>query len=310
MSHQAVNWAIEQRAGGPSAKTVLWSIANYADENWCAWPSQDRISNESEQSSDTVQRRIRDLEMLGLVRRIRLRFAGRRSVNFYILKPSFYFGAPSNEIEPLFPRGYSIAPDDDAADCGIVDSTKTPVESAVSRSDDAANDAANDAATVRSQNLGTIEGGGGGVAPAREAISEECFEIVRDVGRRCGYAEPIDWPPKWSQAAYRVQDWLRAGWQRDDIVAAVTETMASKRDGPPNSINYFDKPIANWIARRDQPLPPIKPLKEVKDAKRVEKSSSADWRASRDNWRAAAAELGAAVDAIDGAPNPGGEGRS
>ena len=78
MSHQAVNWAIEQKAGGPAPKATLWSIANYANEHWCAWPSQKTICNESEQSPDSVQRWVRFIEENGLVRRIPLRFAGRR----------------------------------------------------------------------------------------------------------------------------------------------------------------------------------------------------------------------------------------
>jgi hypothetical protein len=110
LSAQAMAWAIGQRAGGPSGKVVLWSIANYANQHWCAWPSQKLIVDESEQSADSVQRRIPELEALGLVRRVPLRFAGRKTVDFYILPPSPWFGASLVEIEPLLPRGCTVDP--------------------------------------------------------------------------------------------------------------------------------------------------------------------------------------------------------
>jgi hypothetical protein len=50
MSFQAVTWAIEQKTGSPSAKAALWSIANYANENWVAYPKQETIARDSEQS--------------------------------------------------------------------------------------------------------------------------------------------------------------------------------------------------------------------------------------------------------------------
>jgi len=36
MSYQAMAWAIEQDVESPSARCVLMSIANYANEDWCA----------------------------------------------------------------------------------------------------------------------------------------------------------------------------------------------------------------------------------------------------------------------------------
>lgn len=288
MSHQATAWAIEQRTGGPSPKATLWSIANYANENWCSWPSQRTLGEESEQSPDTVQRRIRDLEDQGLVRRIPLHYAGRRSVDFFILKPSPYFSAELGQIEPLFPRGYSAAPSHSAAaDCGNGNGPKTPIPSDVPRSDAAANAAANAAALVRQpMNLRTKEGGLGGVARASGGLPPECIEIAREVGAVCGYPAPIDWPAKWQQAPYRVLTWISAGWSRENIVAACTEAMAGKRDGPPLSINYFDKPIAKWIARRDQPLPQVK-VQERETIHVVRKTDNP----ARDEFRSALDEL-------------------
>jgi hypothetical protein len=125
MSFQAVTWAIGQTAGGPSAKAVLWAIANYANERWCAWPSQVRIAEESEQSPDTVQRRLGELEARGIIRRIPLRFAGRKTVDFIILAPSPFFASGTDELQDLLPRGCVVDPKYVAADCGS-DENATP----------------------------------------------------------------------------------------------------------------------------------------------------------------------------------------
>lgn len=105
-----MTWAISQKTGSPSAKTVLWSIANYANERWVCWPGQTLIVQESEQSHDSVQRRLTDLEALGLIRRIPLKVSGRKTVDFYILQPSPLFVAEIAEIEFYLPRGFAIDP--------------------------------------------------------------------------------------------------------------------------------------------------------------------------------------------------------
>lgn len=261
MSHQAVNWAIEQRAGGPSPKATLWSIANYANENWCSWPSQKTIAEESEQSLDTVQRRVRDLEDMGLVRRIPLHFAGRRSVDFFILKPSSFFGSSLDDIEPLLPRGYVIAPNHAAATCGSVDDDKTATESGVSGPDAAANAAANAAATVRQQeNLGTKEGGDGHDARARGGLTPEAHTLSADIAKLCGH-DIAFLPPRWARDGARIaQAWLDAGYSTDMMFDEVRLIMARKRDGKPENLTYFDKPFAREHALRAQPhqVPTVK----------------------------------------------------
>lgn len=142
MSFQASTWAIEQRTGSPSAKSTLWSIANYANEYWCSFPKQETISWDSEQSVDSVGKRIGDLVAHGLVRRIKLKRYGRRTHDFLILQPSRLFGAPLEEIIPHLPSGCEVMIDrsaashdtdsDAAADCGSVDQEKSGLETAVS----------------------------------------------------------------------------------------------------------------------------------------------------------------------------------
>lgn len=143
MSFQAVTWAIAQQTGSPSAKAALWSIANYANDLCCAWPRQEVIAADSEQSPDSVQRRIADLIDKGLIRRLKLRRFGRRTHDFLILAPSPLFGAPLDEIRPHLPASCDLmteiaAEADAAADCGSVAGADVAVESANPDADAAA----------------------------------------------------------------------------------------------------------------------------------------------------------------------------
>lgn len=70
MSVQAISWALSVKTGDPSAKVVLVALANYADDRGRCWPAQSTIAEQTEQSVDTVQRRIKDLENLGLLQRM------------------------------------------------------------------------------------------------------------------------------------------------------------------------------------------------------------------------------------------------
>jgi pyocin large subunit-like protein len=71
MSWEASTWALSQKTGSPSGKAVLLFLANYADDKGRCWPSQNTIAKQTEQSIDTVQRRIKKLEERGLLARNR-----------------------------------------------------------------------------------------------------------------------------------------------------------------------------------------------------------------------------------------------
>ncbi|MCD0417271.1 helix-turn-helix domain-containing protein [Rubrivivax sp. JA1024] len=68
MSWQATAWAAKQATGSPSRKLLLLALANYADPAGRAYPSQDTLARDTEQSVDTVQRQIKQLVNLGLIR--------------------------------------------------------------------------------------------------------------------------------------------------------------------------------------------------------------------------------------------------
>lgn len=64
-----MKWAADQTTGDPGCKALLFALANYAGENGACFPTQDRLSGDTEQSVDTVQRKLRRLEAMGYVYR-------------------------------------------------------------------------------------------------------------------------------------------------------------------------------------------------------------------------------------------------
>jgi uncharacterized protein YdaU (DUF1376 family) len=88
-------------------------------------------------------------------------------------------------------------------------------------------------------------------------VSPEASRIADEVARLSGIGEPLDWPPGWCGAPMRVQAWLAQGWTEAPILAAVRGAIAKKRDGPPHSIQYFERPIAKLIAEQAAPLPNV-----------------------------------------------------
>lgn len=89
----------------------------------------------------------------------------------------------------------------------------------------------------------------------RALIRPEATEIATEIAVLCGHPSPMDWPPGFCGAAYTVETWLAGGWSRPAIIAGVQEALARKRDGPPDSVSYFAKPIARVVARNSAPLP-------------------------------------------------------
>lgn len=150
MSFQAVTWAIEQKTGSPSAKAVLWSIANYANENWFAWPKQDTIAADSEQSTDSVGKRIADLIGMGKVRRIKLKRFGRRTHDFLILPPSPYFASDIEALRPFLPSSCDVIEDQDAA---AADSGSDKNDSVPQASEDSSSHAAADCGSAENSTL-------------------------------------------------------------------------------------------------------------------------------------------------------------
>lgn len=71
MSSQAVAWAIVHKAGGPSAKAVLLSIANYADASGECWQDQPTLADGAECSVRQFRNILRGLIDRGLAEQVR-----------------------------------------------------------------------------------------------------------------------------------------------------------------------------------------------------------------------------------------------
>jgi len=148
MSFQAMTWAASLKWGGCSGRATIYAIANNANDQYFCWAKQETLAEESEQSTDSVQRRISEFVAEGQVRRIKLKRFGRRTHDFLILQPSRYFEAPIEEIEPFLPRGCDIMAEVEkhdepaphaAANCGSVEGEEIAAPPAQPAADAAAN---------------------------------------------------------------------------------------------------------------------------------------------------------------------------
>lgn len=87
-------------------------------------------------------------------------------------------------------------------------------------------------------------------------IRPEAIRLADEIAALCGHDLRFV-PPEWHGAPMRVETWLAAEWPREIILAAVKGALAKKRGPPPNSINYFEKPIAEAVAKSAVPLPKV-----------------------------------------------------
>lgn len=95
----------------------------------------------------------------------------------------------------------------------------------------------------------------GGLDDAPMSVANSLTDKLAEI---CGFKDQHEWPTGWYGAPMRVKSWLDHGWQPKIIETAVRAAIASKRDGPPGSINYFEKAIARAHADAAAPLPIVK----------------------------------------------------
>ena len=103
MSNTAIRWALKARTNNSTQKTVLLVLADHADPSGRAFPNQKMISKEACCSLDSVQRALKDLRKLNLLRsEAAYDRRGRRARNVYwlaidtVVKPQ----NAAQEIEP------------------------------------------------------------------------------------------------------------------------------------------------------------------------------------------------------------------
>jgi len=241
MSVQAITWALSVRAGSPSAKCVLLALANYANKYGQCWPSQERLAAETDQSVDSVQRRIKDLENRNLIARLdRGRRCGKSAVTIYSLRMPGCEAQDRNNTEPVACRRtnpQSAAPQV-AASTGTRPQNEG-IETAMLRHEPKEPLFA-DPALQR------------GCGRSKSLITPEAVELASDLMRlqRLDNADP-----RVIGAAYQVQEWLSKGWQADLIRQGVDIVMARRKEAP-RTLRYFERAIAECHSERDRPLPP------------------------------------------------------
>ena len=81
--------------------------------------------------------------------------------------------------------------------------------------------------------------------------SSAAHDLAVRIGKLCGLpTQTHKWSEHWRrQAPHIVQHWLTDyGWHPNEIISVITHEMKRKTDGPPESIRYFEKPIARLYA--------------------------------------------------------------
>lgn len=124
MSFQTLEWARRRPLKSPSAKLVLLTLASYAGERGECFPSQARLAEDTAQSVDSVQRRLGELEKMGLLVRFRrMRPDGSRTSDQIVLLHDDEARAYAQKLGwvPDVARRPETAPDIEpkAADCGL-----------------------------------------------------------------------------------------------------------------------------------------------------------------------------------------------
>jgi uncharacterized protein YdaU (DUF1376 family) len=116
-----------------------------------------------------------------------------------------------------------------------------------------------------------------------ESIRHRAFSIATEIAKNCGYPTPQDWPPGFCGGPNRVETWLREGWPEETIMVGVRESLARKKDGPPSTMNYFEKAIARAVALAAAPLPQVQIIEgETIGAHRARNGASGDVIAAAD----------------------------
>ena len=135
----------------------------------------------------------------------------------------------------------------------------------------------------------------------------EGYDLAKEVAAVARRSEDFE-ISGWGGAAYRAQQWLDQGWPKALILSAVRERMHRRRySEPPSSIQYFEKAIAEHIARQNAPLPTIVeiPAQTIKVTHAKPIVPRQPWQKQRDDWFEAVDEFSANVAALKQANDEG-----
>jgi hypothetical protein len=118
MSHEAQTWALKITTGSPTRKAVLMYLANRANtEDGASWPSQGRVAKETEFGERTVRDALKDLEEMGIIRRITRQGTSDMIYLNMNWRPAGAAGVQDTEL-PKGPAGDAAAADSAAGNAG------------------------------------------------------------------------------------------------------------------------------------------------------------------------------------------------
>lgn len=104
MSHEATSWAVKQRGLKPTAKVILWHLADRHNPDFGCFPSQARLADDAEVSRATLNRHLDELEERGLIARIRSidpRTKRKNCTRYVLAFEDAFSGGPSGDGEAL-----------------------------------------------------------------------------------------------------------------------------------------------------------------------------------------------------------------
>lgn len=106
-------------------------------------------------------------------------------------------------------------------------------------------------------------------ADERGAGMDRALKLTSEIAKVCGIADETEWPVGWYGGPLHVKGWLDGGWLPETILASVRAQMA-RRTTAPNTIQYFEKGIAEAHARLAAPLPTatVIPMQEATHGRR------------------------------------------
>lgn len=92
--------------------------------------------------------------------------------------------------------------------------------------------------------------------PKKPLISADATALAMEIAKIAG--QDLEFlEPGWCGAAYRCQMWLDQGWPRDLIVAGIRAMVTAKAPEKINTVVYFDKGLARFIAEQTRPVPQV-----------------------------------------------------
>ena len=98
MSYKAMDWAFSQELDDPQMKFVLIALCKHCDEKGVCYPSALRLSNLTGLSQRTVQRKLKKLEQIELIKVKRQFGKGHKSSNIYHVTVSRDYDTVSRNV--------------------------------------------------------------------------------------------------------------------------------------------------------------------------------------------------------------------